>query len=656
MNPRFLFSENGRVVELTGPVTKEDVGVYHCSGVTGFGRKEVTFEVSVADTNADLLCAKTDEHSNDPQKMLCFMDPNMRTNKVTTVEALLGTSVDMNCEAMGTPPLKYLWFMGSSVADWISGGQDVRGPRLHIQKVGREHTGHYTCQVRNAVGTLNYTYRVTVKEPPSAIPTIIGGLKNQTIFSGGSGILMCQVKCSCMEPIIQWLKRVEPHEVEAYKKVGKSLVPLPTPRESEANELYVTLERWIEASVFTERTYQHQQGQVTVTMGDENDSGGTDQTEDAAANKIVSDHPSVEYPPDIAGRVETPEEQIFVSRLQLTAPVSSERHAGKYVVMTMSRANLKSIEYGVVYVEVIPKPFIISTHNIVVYFVVPIGFIVLAICGSVYFLLCRRGRDRGDSAAQGARTHNFSHASFFSQGRGTAGKKELSAYRNMSANEKLGVSRIGQASNGKAVPLSPPVRMPRQGADGLSSSTEQRILKGGSSSKTGSGALTALDTTTTTNTIGHHSSNFGVPQPDPHSYAQSSEGTQEVSFLPRPGSCENQLTERNLRLVQQTTTSPPSNLYYSGIPAFQTATFSGYPAATAAAAVVGTIPYWRHPAPSVATELSFDQYSAVSNSEGPGSTNSINHYMSPFPEFPMRVVETESGNATSVQKFAFTAT
>ncbi|BHF59283.1 hypothetical protein SprV_0100224000 [Sparganum proliferum] len=459
-----------------------------------------------------------------------------------------------------------------------------------------------------------------------------------------------------MGPTREWLKRVEPHEVEAYKKVGKSLVPLPTPRESEANELYVTLERWIEASVFTERTYQHQQGQVTLTMGDENDSGGTDQTEDTAASKIVSDHPNDEYPPEIAGRVEIPEEQIFVSRLQLTAPVSSERHAGKYVVMTMSRANLKSIEYGVVYVKVIPKPFIISTHNIVVYFVVPIGFIILAICGSVYFLLCRRGRGRRDSATQGTRTSNFSHASFFSQGRGSSSKKELSAYQNMSTNEKLGVSRIGSASNGKSAPLSPPVRMPRQGADGLSSSTEQRVLKGGSSSKTGSGGLTAIDTTTTTNTIGHHSSNFGVPQPDPHSYAQSSEGTQEVSFLPRPGSCENQLTERNLRLVQQTTTSPPSNLYYSGIPAFQTAAYSGYPAATAAAAVVGTIPYWRHPAPSVATELSFDQYSAVSNSEGPESTNSINHYMSPFPEFPMRMVETESGNATSVPKFAFPAT
>ncbi|VDL97479.1 unnamed protein product [Schistocephalus solidus] len=599
MNPRFRFSESGRIVELTSSVTKEDAGGYHCSGVTGFGRKEVTFEVYVADTNVDLLCAKTDGNTNNPQKMLCFVDPNMRTNKVTTVDALLGTSVDLNCEAMGTPPLKYLWFMGSSVADWISGGQDVRGPLLHIPKVGREHTGHYTCQVRNAIGTLNYTYR--------------------------------------------WLKRVEPHEVETYKKLGKSLVPLPTPRESEANELYVTLERWVEASVFTELNNQHQQ-----TLSDETDTGGLDQIEDTANNNMLSEHSSGEYSVNIAGRVAMPEEQVFVSRLQLTAPVSSERHAGKYVVMTMSRANLKSIDYGVVYVKIIPKPFITSTHNVIVYFVVPIGFIILAICGLVYFLLCRRGRARRDSAAQGARAHNFGHSSFFSQGRSTSGKKELANYHNMSANKKFGGSHVGPVSNGKTVPLSPSVQLSRQGADGHSSSTEQRFLKGGSSSRTGSGGLTALDITTTTNSLGHRSSSCGAVQPDPNSYAQSSEGTQASSFIPGPGNCENHLMERNLRLAQQPTTSPPSSLYYSGIPAFQTATFSSYPAAVTAAAVIGTVPYWRHPAPSVATELSFDQYSAVSHSDVSGSTNSTNHYMSTFPEFPMRRLETES-----VPKFAF---
>lgn len=48
-------------------------------------------------------------------------------------------------------------------------------------------------------------------------------------------------------------------------------------------------------------------------------------------------------------------ERIFTTRLHLRGPVNRELHAGKYVVMTMSRANLKSIEYAVAYVEIVPR-------------------------------------------------------------------------------------------------------------------------------------------------------------------------------------------------------------------------------------------------------------------------------------------------------------
>ncbi len=91
------------------------------------------------------------------------MNPDLRENTMKTIEAELGTSVDMSCEAIGLEPIKYLWFQGAAVADWISGGKGVRGPKLHIDRVGREHTGQYTCQVKNPIGALNYTYRLIVK-------------------------------------------------------------------------------------------------------------------------------------------------------------------------------------------------------------------------------------------------------------------------------------------------------------------------------------------------------------------------------------------------------------------------------------------------------------------------------------------------------------
>ena len=91
------------------------------------------------------------------------MNPNLQPDTIMTIEAELGSSVDMSCEAIGKEPIKYLWFMGNTVADWISSSKGVRGPNLHIERVGREHIGQYMCQLKNPIGSLNCTYRLTVK-------------------------------------------------------------------------------------------------------------------------------------------------------------------------------------------------------------------------------------------------------------------------------------------------------------------------------------------------------------------------------------------------------------------------------------------------------------------------------------------------------------
>ncbi|VUZ54218.1 unnamed protein product, partial [Hymenolepis diminuta] len=96
--------------------------------------------------------------------------------------------------------------------------------------------------------------RLIGKEPLSAIPKIIEEVENQTLIAGSSGALSCRVKCSCSEPIIQWLKRIDPEDVDTYKASGKSLVPLPTPRLGEASELYIALEKWEDAPAFMEQT------------------------------------------------------------------------------------------------------------------------------------------------------------------------------------------------------------------------------------------------------------------------------------------------------------------------------------------------------------------------------------------------------------------
>ncbi|KER20888.1 hypothetical protein T265_10657 [Opisthorchis viverrini] len=163
-DPRYRFSQNRRVLEVTVPLEVADSGTYTCTGVTGFGKREVTFEVHVRDPDSNLLCAPTPRtHQN--VKAPCFLDPLLKQNPVITVEQPVGSTVKLNCEADGTEPIRYRWFMGNTVADWITTSQGARGPILTIDHVGREHTGHYTCQVSNIGGSLNYTYRLVVTDP-----------------------------------------------------------------------------------------------------------------------------------------------------------------------------------------------------------------------------------------------------------------------------------------------------------------------------------------------------------------------------------------------------------------------------------------------------------------------------------------------------------
>ena len=157
------------------------------------------------------------------------------------------------------------------------------------------------------------------------------------------------------------MKRINPEEADAYKAAGKSLVPLPSPKPAEANEFYLALEKWEDAPAYMERTVvqPHRDGPIAAAsaMGVANNVGPTAVS---AAGEITV--PEREF---LNSRHEGgTEERLFVSRLRLRGPVSASLHAGKYVVMTMSRSNLKAIDYAVAYVNIVP-----SESNITMVFV-----------------------------------------------------------------------------------------------------------------------------------------------------------------------------------------------------------------------------------------------------------------------------------------------
>lgn len=101
----------------------------------------------------------------------------------------------------------------------------------------------------------------------------------------------------------------------------------------------MALEKWEDAPAYMERTVvqPHRATSAATTA--------------AAAGEITV--PEREF---LSSRHEgEAEERLFVSRLRLRGPVSVPLHAGKYVVMTMSRSNLKVIDYAVAYVHIVPS-------------------------------------------------------------------------------------------------------------------------------------------------------------------------------------------------------------------------------------------------------------------------------------------------------------
>ena len=74
----------------------------------------------------------------------------------------VGTDVQFSCEATGTPPIKYLWFSGKTIANWILTVDSVRSATMTIRNLKTTYTGRYTCQVSNEAGSLNYTYGLIV--------------------------------------------------------------------------------------------------------------------------------------------------------------------------------------------------------------------------------------------------------------------------------------------------------------------------------------------------------------------------------------------------------------------------------------------------------------------------------------------------------------
>ncbi|CAL8096044.1 unnamed protein product [Calicophoron daubneyi] len=691
MDSRYRFTQNRRVLEVTAPLESSDSGIYTCMGITGFGKREVSFEVHVRDPDENLLCA-TSTHPHQNIKAPCFIDPLLKKNPVITVEEPLGSTVKLNCEADGTEPIRYRWFMGNTVADWITTGQGTRGPVLTIERIGREHIGHYTCQVTNVAGSLNYTYRLVVTELPSARPKIISAMQNHTFSSDTTASLVARIHCACEEPVIQdhtqsvssrngqsspsrmrnegdtmrylevklmqdygqltlsssihkWLKRVEPGEEQLYAQSGATRIPLPNARESEKDEIFVVLGSWAGSPAVIDKTVSHiidPQLSETGSHTMDPNGGGNGAGMHSQHGTYGSQNSGPYYGRSKSNPFAQAQERIFVTRMQLQKPLEKKRHQGKYIVMTMSLADVKSMEYAVIYVEILQDPTIMRMRRILLYFLVPFGLLFAMIGIIAYLFACRRRRSGGRSVSSSnerciLRTAEVSPQAYqvMANGKKPPSLNMSSKHSsNSQANEKQSFALLGvqspfmphddrsmTVSNGFDHPVGIPenpnrtpyfgVGLPQSQtsvATPANSLIHSNVGDNMSSAMTGPGAVISMN-------------GMYLPSSNP--------SQRNLPFPPvLPSSGDVHMSQQN----------SPYFVNYGGVTVPPSSAFEGLasqsrqppPQQFGVSQPNATLNVQM--APSSATEISFDQYSAVSQSPLSSSTLT-NHYTAPFNDF-----------------------
>ncbi|GAB1286208.1 Hemicentin-2 [Apodemus speciosus] len=110
------------------------------------------------------------------------------------VTATVGQSLDLSCQASGSPVPTIQWLQNGRPAEELAGVQLAsQGAILHISHVELNHSGLFACQATNEAGTAGAEVEVSVHELPSV--HIIGGenltapfLKPVTLQCVGTGV------------------------------------------------------------------------------------------------------------------------------------------------------------------------------------------------------------------------------------------------------------------------------------------------------------------------------------------------------------------------------------------------------------------------------------------------------------------------------------
>ncbi|XP_053734859.1 fibroblast growth factor receptor-like 1a [Synchiropus splendidus] len=207
-------------------VEADDAGTYICKATNGFGSVNINYTLIIIDDQSSRGGAGTQDSPPDLAGKLVrprFTQPAKMRKRV--IARPVGSSVRLKCTASGNPRPDIVWFKDSlplADGDGTTDGGRAGGAgkkkkwTLSLKNLTPEHSGKYTCHVSNRAGAINATYKVEVIQRTNSKPVLTGTHPvNTTVDYGGTTSFQCKVR-SDVKPVIQWLKRVEPGEVDKF--------------------------------------------------------------------------------------------------------------------------------------------------------------------------------------------------------------------------------------------------------------------------------------------------------------------------------------------------------------------------------------------------------------------------------------------------------
>ncbi|KAM4896067.1 hemicentin-1 [Sylvia borin] len=178
---RIRVTPDGSTLNISRALTS-DTGKYTCVATNSAGEEDRIFNLNV------------------------YVPPTIANSKDEAEEltALLGTSLNIECAAAGTPPPQLHWLKNglplsvSSQIKLLSAGQILRLVRVQVSD-----TGLYTCVASNRAGVHNKHYNLQVLVPPSLDNA--GGTEEVLVLRGEAAALGCPSDGSPV-PSVSWLK------------------------------------------------------------------------------------------------------------------------------------------------------------------------------------------------------------------------------------------------------------------------------------------------------------------------------------------------------------------------------------------------------------------------------------------------------------------